>query len=390
MSKIQDDILSIPPKVPSTLQPRAEFTDDSALIVTESQVGLGEDLTDEQKLALLAENGQDPEKWEVARSRVSSWQTASGEWRTAYKFEYAAKNARPTVDLSDLEAIIKRAKKQAAPKSKVKGDPYVYVTSIADCQAGKADGPGIDGIISNVIESIDRSVSRLKQLQKTYNIDTVYLCWLGDVIEGVVSQGGANVTRLDITLTEQVRLIRRLKLYQIDAFRGLVPNIKLLAVGGNHDETHRVAGKGITRYDDSWAHEIAVSVYDALQCNKPVYGHIEVLVPEKDEITLTVDAHGTILGLFHGHLAGSSPESIPKWLAGQSLGRQPIGNADVLLTGHWHHLIVKELTAGVTWIQVPSTENESTWWRHRTGGTSTPGTVSFITRDGEWSELYIA
>jgi hypothetical protein len=48
----------------------------------------------------------------------------------------------------------------------------------------------------------------------------IYLAHLGDCIEGMVSQGGANTWRTTLTTTEQVRLYRRLLIEQVKAFAG--------------------------------------------------------------------------------------------------------------------------------------------------------------------------
>ena len=63
----------------------------------------------------------------------------------------------------------------------------------------------------------------------------------GDCIEGVVAQGGRLATRLDLSVTEQMRLYRRLALHQVAT---LVHTSGLGAgpvVAGNHDENpHRL------------------------------------------------------------------------------------------------------------------------------------------------------
>jgi hypothetical protein len=76
------------------------------------------------------------------------------------------------------------------------------------------------------------------------------------------------------------------------------------------------------------------------------------------------------------------------WWAKQSHGRQPIGDADLLLSAHLHHLRIED-TGPKTWIQVPALESESTWFRHRSGEVTRPGIVTAVVGGGAWSSLEV-
>jgi predicted nucleic acid-binding protein len=45
------------------------------------------------------------------------------------------------------------------------------------------------------------------------------------------------------------------------------------------------------------------------------------------------------------------------WWAKQSHGRQPIGDADLLLSAHLHHLRIEHTGSDKTWLQVPALES---------------------------------
>jgi hypothetical protein len=262
-----------------------------------------------------------------------------------------------------------------------------FLVSIGDTQFGKVDGDGVEGTIRRVLDSTQGAVERLEELRRRgHRPEHVYITWLGDCIEGFVSQGGGNAWRTPTTLTEQVRIVRRLMLEQIDAFRGLADGVVLASIPGNHDEAVRFGAKHITRYDDSWAVESAVAVSDAMEINPQAYGNCSVVVPGKDELTLTLDMAGTITGLAHGHQIPKGKTEV--WWGGQAHGMQPIGEATLLLTAHFHHLIVRQ-EGPKTWIQVPAMEGESTWWRHRTGQTAPQGVVTALVGDGSWSDLQV-
>jgi predicted phosphodiesterase len=174
-------------------------------------------------------------------------------------------------------------------------------------------------------------------------------------------------------------------LAQIKALAPLCERLVVVSVPGNHDEAVRNGNRMATRYDDSWAVEAAVSVGDMLAENPDTYGHVSVWTPKKDELTVTLDIAGTVTGFAHGHQFGRDPQ---KWWAGQAHGMQAIGDATLLVAGHKHHLKIENAGAK-TFCQVPALESESTWWKHRTGEVSLPGTVTMTVGGGGWGDLAI-
>lgn len=342
-----------------------------------------------------------PDGWAVRlvemRYDPAGWHRDSPEdkavTRPVWRYRFRVEPAAPTA--AGLEDLLKRAKKArrkaSASGSDVPSAAPAFVVALGDTQFGKIDGDGVEGTVQRVYDSIERSVEQLKALRRLgHRPADVYLPWLGDCIEGFVSQGGGNAWRTQTTLVEQVRIVRRLMLEQVDAFRGLADHVVLAAIPGNHDETVRF-GRQTTRYDDSWAIESAVAVHDAMQVNPEAYGHVSVKVPGRDELTLTLDIAGTITGLAHGHQM--RPGKAMDWWAAQAHGMQPIGEATLLLTAHLHHLRVEQ-GGPKTWIQAPAMEGESTWWRHRTGQVAPAGAVTLLVGDNTlgvsgWSHLQV-
>jgi len=307
--------------------------------------------------------------------------------RPVYRYRFKVEPAGPSsANLDELIALTSSAVAAETMPLSMANRARAFVVAIGDTQFGKVDGDGLEGTIKRVIASTEAAAERLTELMDAgHSPETVYICWLGDCIEGFVSQGGGNAWRTPTTLTEQVRIVRRLMLHQIDTFRELVPRVVLLSIPGNHDEAVRF-GKQTTRYDDSWAVESAVAVSDAMEINPEAYGHCSVKVPGRDELTLTVDMAGTIVGLAHGHQmrAGKAHE----WWAGQAHGLQPIGEAVLLLTAHFHHLVI-ERPGYKTWVQIPAMEAESTWWRHLKGQVAPHGIVTMLVGGGNWSDLQV-
>ncbi|GGL01738.1 hypothetical protein [Mangrovihabitans endophyticus] len=212
------------------------------------------------------------------------------------------------------------------------------------------------------------------------DIGQVHIGWLGDHIEGFNSQAGANVWRTPLTLSEQIRLTRRVMLHALVTFAPLAERVSMAAVPGNHGETVRIAGRGLTRYDDSHDTESLIAVHDAAQFNPDAFDHVAIHVPETDELTVVVDVAGTVVAHAHGHQW--QPGRHFDWWKGQAFNKDSaMHRADLLVAGHLHHELV-DSDGPRTFIQTPALESESTWWRHATGTPGHPGLIVAITKDG--------
>jgi hypothetical protein len=58
-----------------------------------------------------------------------------------------------------------------------------------------------------------------------------------------------------------------------------------------------------------------------------------------------------------------------------------VGDADVLLTAHYHHYKVSQVGPRL-WVQIPAMDGGSPWWRDRAGLESPTGIVSFVMGEG--------
>lgn len=97
-----------------------------------------------------------------------------------------------------------------------------------------------------------------------------------------------------------------------------------------------------------------------------------------DSATLVLDVAGVVTAFAHGHKSGGGghpAQRVEKWWQGQVMGRQPVADASLLLTGHYHHLIVSEGT-GRTMVQVPAMDGGSEWFTDRTGQSSPAGLLT--------------
>ncbi|MFI1799883.1 hypothetical protein ACH427_21360 [Streptomyces sp. NPDC020379] len=324
----------------------------------------------------------DPADWEVTGFRSSEWTMPSGDPGVSARFSFSRRKGMPAErpSLDELLAVFD----QPAPPVRVAQDTegeWTYVIALGDMQLGKIDGDGPEGTIRRAMDCIDKAADLLSEYRMRFAIDHVHIAWLGDHIEGFVSQGGANTWRTQLTLTEQIRLTRRLMAYAVMKLAPLASRLTVVAVPGNHGEAVRPGGKGVTRYDDSHDTDALVSVGEALALAGEPYAHVEVYVPDTDELTVVVECSGTVVAHAHGHQwrAGKHFE----WWRGQAFDKtSAMHTADLLLAGHLHHEHV-DTDGPRTFVQVPAMESESTWWRHRTGTRGAPGLMVMVTKGGE-------
>ena len=164
--------------------------------------------------------------------------------------------------------------------------------------------------------------------------------------------------------------------------------VVVVPIPGNHDEVERIGGVMSTRYDDSWAIEGAAAVYDAFRLADR-HDNVSFVFPERDELTVTVNVSNTLVGMAHGHQFGGAWAGWETWWKGQAAGRSAIGHAHILLAGHRHYWHCQDTGRNRTFIQTPSLDGGSTWYRHKTGHDARPGSVSLVVADGEWDRLRV-
>jgi predicted phosphodiesterase len=286
-----------------------------------------------------------------------------------------------------LLEVVAKWKPQKPVSSPVKGSlsPVAYVVVLADTQVGKIDGEGSEGIIKNVLHKTDLAVARLKELRKAgRDIGTIYLPQLGDCIEGMNSQNGKHIWRTDLDLTAQIRVYRRLLLHMVKTFAPLAERVIVPCVPGNHDEAVRVGNSMATTYTDSFALDAASAVADAL-ADHPDFKHVSFVFPKYDTLSVTLDIAGTVVGLIHGHQCrGKAVE----WWKNMAHGQQDIGEATLLLSGHYHHLRIEQ-SGRKTWIQAPALDGGSQWFENSSGQAAPAGMLTLTVGQGRWDDAKI-
>ena len=327
----------------------------------------------------LLEAKYDPAAW--TRSEEGADAITAAIWR--YKFAVVP-NSGSKMSPSD-EILLNAIKKIRASKLPlVQENGKAFVVNYADMQIGKVDdNGGTEETLKRVLDKTYAVVERIKNLRKTGSIiNEIVIGFGGDCIEGVTSQGGRLATRQDLFPTEQVRILRRTMATIIKILAPLAAKITVVGIPGNHDEATRQFASVQT---DSWDLEALSSVQDTLAENPEAFGHVHFVFPQYDRSTVTINISGTIVGFAHGHKFKGGAE---KWWAGQAHGLQPIGEATLLFSGHFHHLRVIQ-SGRKTWIQCPALDGGSRWFTETSGAESAAGLLTCLVGDGSWDDLKV-
>lgn len=332
--------------------------------------------------------GLDPDAFAVVEPVLFNvWGDTTGTLNRQWKGKVVRKLASQKQDIDEMIREVKKHKgKNLEPK--VTGASLVVLAS--DWQTGKKDGDGLKGLVGRWLKAIEDVEMRLRELKKIGRpIDSIVVLCLGDLVEGCDGHYDIQTFTVEIDRRDQVKVARRLLRDGLIRWSKLVPSITVAAVGGNHGE-HRKNGKAFTTLNDNDDVALVESVAEIFQANPEAFGHIRFAIP-KDELSLTLEVQGKIIGITHGHLARSSggPESkMRRWIADQTLGRRKIGDCDILVTGHYHSFKLADW-GGVKWIQAPALDGGSVWWEQSTGEVSEAGVLTFLVSQAGISDIQL-
>lgn len=325
--------------------------------------------------AILEQFEMNPDDWTVTSVRRGKWQKYDGEFLESLRVNIIPSTLARDESL-DVEKMIDEIKKWRPERGiKVATGKGSFGVFPSDQQLGKKTGSGgSQQSVDRILNLTEQSVARFKGYQKMgLDLGTITLGLPGDHVEGNVSQSGRlqGQAASDLGITEQVRVARRLLMAQIKAFAPLAENMIVPVINGNHDEvTRQVAADPA----DGWNVEIAAAVQDACAEN-PALQHVEFRFPASGHQTLVTEICGTHVGMFHGHQANQN--NVLKYLSQQAAGQTALGNADIWISGHFHNFRTMDIGDRL-WLQCPTTDPGSEWFRDRAGLESKPGLLSMI------------
>jgi hypothetical protein len=252
------------------------------------------------------------------------------------------------------------------------------IIGLADFQAGKTDlYGGTEELLARSEVALQAKLARHAMLRP----ERVILADLGDSMEGFESAPNANRTN-DLSQTEQIRIWRRILWRWVEAFAKVTEDLTVLSVPSNHCRV-RQGKNALGDALDDWGIEVLAQVSDIADGNRNAFGHVRFLVPNEHEEFLLVEAHGKTLGFVHGHQR-NRPEQLIEFA--KSTSRRGVGQADIINTGHFHHLRVTAFGDGQFLIIAPTNDNGSSWFQS-SGEYSRPGVLDYVVDECGWRDL---
>lgn len=322
---------------------------------------------------LLAGAGLDPDGYTITNRKHKRWQM-QGEWQYWFGFDFAPRTAETEVDyeaeVAALKAMFKK-RPPTAPARSTEGDSFLFVA--ADWQVGKSSEHTLDYLRSRV----QLAKQRIKDLRKAgHPMTTGVLLTLGDLVEGCGDHYAMQTFLVDLDRRDQVKVARRMLREAVEELAPLFDRFIVTGIGGNHGE-NRKDGKAFTTFGDN----DDVAVLEMLQevlADRPGFEHVEFYIPGS-ELSATIDVNGVYLGFTHGHLCtrGVNPAAkVATWWQGQIMGHHAVEPAHLLITGHYHHLVVNTIGEGRSHIQAPACDGGSDWFTNVSGQASPDGVLT--------------
>lgn len=338
-------------------------------------------------VTVIAKDGKQPEKAQIdkvldtspflnseeievdwsARPRVSIQHDSDGNLIQAW-YKLPLKRRRGTV--ADVGMIREHIHNTPAPRETTTSWRTIQ---IADTHIGKSvgDGAGTEYLIKKWKQSITYALN-------CDNRAGVHLAFLGDLIEGEVSQGGKGVATNDLFLQDQINVAAGMVAWTIDQALAMGTEVIVSAVPGNHGEISRQFFRPLR---DSYDIGIVASVQREFR-RDPNNDRLTFYYPEEYAHHVTYQVGCTVFTAVHGHMFKGQMSGAEKWWAGMATNKLAPGAANVLMAGHFHNMQIANFTAD-KWIMFsPALEKRSTWFNEQTGKTSTAGMLVYDTING--------
>lgn len=323
-------------------------------------------------VARCVEMRHDPAAWH--RDNQGEDAVTRPVWRYRFVVERATDAAGTNIDELARELVSSWPPVPKAQRDESSAGTFVVAWN--DWQLFKASGDGVEGTVHRILDSIDAVLTRvfeLRTLGRAY--PRLLVLASGDIVEGC-EIFPHQAWELQGDSRDQENVARRLIVHALREFAKHFDAVHVVCVGGNHGE-RRVDGRRTNRHDnaDCKVFEQAQDIFEGSER----YPHVTFSIP-REELAATVDVEGWIVGLTHGHIAGKAaggPEmKLKRWYQGQAGGKHPCGDADILVTSHYHHARLADW-GGCLWLQAPALDGGSPYFRDLTGEEARPGMLTF-------------
>ena len=350
---------------------------------------------------LLKERGLDPERYEIVGDTIK-WCSYDG-WRrdeiggdtySALCFSYRANIRLKTPDKpqdESLEQLYIEARKQKPAKSKRKTGDETLVVALSDWQCGNADFGGTNEQIRAIAALPEQICDQLADHRRAgHNIGTVVLAGLGDLVENTCDYYPNQAFTVELDRREQTRVVRRGIRDIIVQTAKHAEQIQVTAIPGNHGE-NRKNGKAYTTVNDNDDVSVFEQVAEIIAATESIDNVGFRLAAS--EITVSIRVSGQTIAFTHGHTPKPKNGAVPTlwdWWKEHTMGRAipALADANILISGHFHHLNIKEQEGRLLLI-APSLTKVGEYWANAHGTTTAAGTLSLIVNPDGWGGLNI-
>lgn len=340
---------------------------------------------------LLEAEGYDPDAYHVNEEtgvHHRKWQqTEGGDFLHYFRFTAVRNDAKGW----DVSKLIKAVGKRKARAVKEHTPGAALVVCLADWQVGADHGGGPEPLMERIRHLGPAVTQRWKDLRKVgVDLTTLYVHSMGDMGEGCDGHYAQQTYTIQLDGEEQREFVIHAADMLLEQWALFAPRIAVYAVPGNHGE-NRKGGKSFTTFRDNVDTGVWVNLAHAYSKNPERYGHVQFHTPTGNDLSMTYDHDGFITALAHGHQAfggGDPAKKMDTWWRGQMAGMQPAGDADLLVTGHWHHARLAQQGAR-THFMAPALCGSQSWWTNAAGLDSPPGTLTYTISSAGWDNVKI-
>ena len=337
--------------------------------------------------AILKFFGHSPEEVEITgllRERHSQYWSTKLEkmmWKHSYAFAVTKHtDLAPKAKELDPIALIKELGIKSKPKgiSKVNGESSTWVLDWADWQVAKSEGGGSAGFVERLDSALESALVRLVELRSIgRKLDELVIIGGGDIVEGCVIYPQQSF-HIDGHRRDQIKLAVASILKGLYTLAPYFESVRVVAVPGNHGE-HRINGNrtAIGDNDDVLVFEMAeVGIK-----NDPNMAHVKFEIAQ-DEVSMVTEILGWKYGVTHGDVYGKSGGSgirnkVFNWIKTMAANRHPVGLVDVLVTHHYHHDALEDW-GSMLWVQNPTMDGGSHYYKEATGHYAKHGMNSWV------------
>lgn len=339
------------------------------------------DISPESILKLFGHDIKETEMVGVLRERHSEYYSRDLDrkiWKHSYAF--AVQKRKHTEELVDPIALIKELGVKSKPKlpKKTEGIESTFVLDWADWQVGKKEGGGTAEFLKRFDDAMAAAVERITELRKTGRaLNELVIIGGGDMIEGCVIYPQQSFG-IDMSRRNQIKTTVATILNGLYTLAPMFDTVRVVVAPGNHGE-HRING-----YKTELGDNDDLLVFEIAQlglANDPNFDHVSFEIAEH-EMSVVTDIRGWTYGITHGDVYGRGSgngirNKVFNWFKTMAANRHAVGNADVLVTHHFHHDALEDWGATL-WVQNPTMDGGSHYFVEATGHKPKHGMNSWV------------